>query len=146
MQKIKIEGVQTPLVYGPLYYIKLKHESVKKLSARSTGMTNLLNIPYKSNERQKKGNALYNNNPIRLGEQETCNLLLLNKPELQNKFIKMYSSSNVFRQSMLTKLLTTDIRDIKSFEVPLSQEDLVSNSTETVRAIFKAIGVDIAQV
>lgn len=143
VKKIKIDGVQTPLVYGPLYYVKLKHASIKKVSARSTGMTNLVNVPYKTNEKQKKGNALYNNNPIRLGEQETFNLLLLNNPELQAKLIKMYSSSNVYRQSMLTDLLTKDIRNIKSFEVSPEHKDLPSNSTEIVRAIFKAIGVDI---
>ncbi|BDH16506.1 MAG: hypothetical protein [Bacteriophage sp.] len=145
IKKIKFEGIQKPLVFGKMYFIKLKHESVKKLSVRSTGMTNLLNIPYKTNEKQKKGNALYNNNPIRLGEQETFNMLLLNKPELQNKFIQMYSSSNVYRKEMLIKLLNTNIKDIDSFEIE-NNKPIISNSTETVRAILSAIGVDINHV
>jgi hypothetical protein len=72
-------------------------------------------------------------------------MLLLNKPKLQNKFIQMYSSSNVYRKEMLTKLLNTNIKDIDSFEIDNSKP-VISNSTETVRAILSAIGVDINHV
>ena len=46
----------------------MKHEASKKFSARSANTTNLLDVPYKTNERQKKGNALYNTNPVRMGK------------------------------------------------------------------------------
>ena len=39
-----------------------------KLSARSTGMTSLLDVPYRTNERYKRGNALYNTNPVKMGK------------------------------------------------------------------------------
>ena len=68
IEKIKIEGVQTPLVVANKYFLKLKHLSDKKFSARSTGMTSLLNVPYRTNEKYKKGNALYNTNPVKLGK------------------------------------------------------------------------------
>ena len=68
IDKVKFEGIQTPLVFGRMYFTKLKHEPKKKLSARSTGLTSLLDIPYKSSEAYKRGNALYNNNPVKMGE------------------------------------------------------------------------------
>jgi hypothetical protein len=68
IEKIKVVGVQTPLVVANKYFFKLKHLSEKKFSARSTGMTSLLNVPYRTNEKYKKGNAAYNTNPVKLGK------------------------------------------------------------------------------
>lgn len=68
IQKLKFKDIHEPLILGKLYFLKLKHEPMKKFSARSAGTTNLLDVPYKTNERQKKGNALYNTNPVRMGK------------------------------------------------------------------------------
>ena len=73
-------------------------------------------------------------------EQENLNMLLLKNPALQNKFISSYSSSNVARNKMLTQVLTEELADIKEINIG---EDAVANSTQTTRAIFSSIGVDI---
>lgn len=140
ISKLKFKGIQTPLIMGKLYFLKLQHEALAKFSARSANSTNLLDVPYKTNERQKKGNALYNTNPVRMGEQENLNMLLLKQPELQNKFISTYASSNKARNNMLTQLLTTELSDITEIEL---EGDTIPNSTQTTRAIFASIGVDI---
>ena len=67
-------------------------------------------------------------------------MLLLKQPELQNKFISTYASSNKARNTMLTQLLTTELADIDSIEL---DGDSVPNSTQTTRAIFSSIGVDV---
>lgn len=69
ISKVKFKDIHDSLVIGKMYYIKLKHESEKKFSARSTGQTSLLDVPYRSNEKYKKGNALYNTNPVKMGKQ-----------------------------------------------------------------------------
>ena len=124
--------------------ISVKHEPLKKFSARSTGMTSLLDVPYKSNERYRKGNALYNSNPVRMGEQEYINFSLLNQPKVLAEFLKTYSSSNTHRNAMLEELLTTDLEDIDQFTTP--EHDVPSNSTQAVRAVFRGIGVQVEYV
>jgi len=62
--KIKFENIEKPLVFGEIYYMKLKHLAHGKYSVRSAEMSNLLDVPYKNNEQYKKGTALFNANPL----------------------------------------------------------------------------------
>ena len=60
-----------------MYFIKLRHEASGKLSSRSAAQVSILDVPFKSNERYKKGTAPINDSHVRFGEQETFNMLLL---------------------------------------------------------------------
>lgn len=140
IEKTKFKDIQSPLIFGKIYFVKLKHEPQKKFSVRSTGTTNLLDTPHKSNEKQKRGNAPFNTNPVRFGEQEFYNLQLLAKPEIQHEFIKHYASETSERQNLLEDLLTKDIDDIFEFT---RNESSLTNSAQTVRSIFRSIGVDL---
>ena len=144
IDKVKFENIQTPLVFGRMYFTKLKHEPMKKMSTRSTGLTSLLDIPYKSSESYKRGNSLYNNNPVKMGEQELFNMLLLERPKALSKFLKTYSTSNVHRNSMLFELLSTPVEELDKFSPP--EIDTPSNNAQTMRALFRGIGVDIRSV
>lgn len=139
VQKIKVEGIHDELVVGDMYFVKLKHEAKLKYSVRSTGQLNLTDIPYRSSEKFKKGNQLYNTNPIKMGEQELFNMLLLEDSEKVAKFLSSYSSSSSQRTMMHEELLTKDVDKIDSF----SESDEDSNSSSTLKALFKGIGVTL---
>lgn len=144
IEKTKFEGIQEKLIFAKLYHIKLKHEPEKKFSARSTGMTSLLDIPYKSNDKYKKGNALFNNNPVKMGEQEYFNMALLGDPEAHSNFLKVYSASNEHRHLMLRDLLGNNVEDIDRFTEP--DGNVASNSAQTVRAVFQGAGIELKPI
>lgn len=66
--KKKFKNIYDPLVIADMYYIKLKHEAMGKLSIRSSGPISLLNVPYRNNDAYKKGNSLFSNSAIKLGK------------------------------------------------------------------------------
>jgi predicted DNA-binding ribbon-helix-helix protein len=144
IEKTKFVGIQDKLIFAKLYHIKLKHEPEKKFSARSTGMTSLLDIPYKSNDKYKKGNALFNSNPVKMGEQEYFNMALLGDPEGHSDFLKTYSASNEHRHLMLRDLLANNVEDIDEFTKP--EGDVASNSAQTVRATFFGAGIELKPI
>ena len=77
-------------------------------------------------------------------EQEAFNIGLLSQPALQAEFMKVYSSSTTHRSEMLGDLLTRNLKDIKEFSLP--DDNVPSSSTQTVRALFKGLGVTIRNI
>lgn len=92
------------MVTGDLYHIRLKHEGDNKLSTRSTSQINTKNIPAKSQEK-KKHKAIYNDNPIRLGEMEITNLLLSKDSSVVSKLLKSYATSEEDRLNLINNIL-----------------------------------------
>jgi hypothetical protein len=142
-KKIKFKGVIDHLIIGDIYFIMLKHTPAGKFSARAAEMTSLLDVPYKNNEKYKKGNALFNSNPIKFGEQEYFNFALLEQPETTDKFLKAYSSSRINRQNMIKTLLRQDVKTLEQIEV--DQDIDASNAAQSVRAMFSGIGVKVVK-
>lgn len=144
IQKTKFEGIFDKLIFGDLYFIQLKHEAASKFSARSAGQVNLLNIPFKSNDQFKKNTALHNNSPLRLGEQELMNLMLLGNDTDSAKniiqFLRNYSSSNVDRKHLITTLLKTNAKDIGNVGVI---DGNATNAAQVIRSFFNGIGIVI---
>lgn len=66
-----------PIMIGDRYWYCLKHTPKSKVSARSTGMLNQLNMPDKSKD-FKKNRLLMSNTPQRQGEMENMALLMGN--------------------------------------------------------------------
>jgi hypothetical protein len=90
----------------------------------------------------KSGNDIHNSNPIRMGEQELLNFMLLDKPAETKFFLQSYSSSKQHRTNMNEMLLTMDINKIDSFYNE-ELDGVNSNSTEVVRAMFKGLGLTL---
>lgn len=143
--KKKFKNIYDPLVIADMYYIKLKHEAMGKLSIRSSGPISLLNVPYRNNDAYKKGNSLFSNSAIKLGEQELFNLLLLNNEKSVFSFLKSYSSSELLRTKMIDTLFKNDVNNIEKFN---SEEDeqVSSNAADTVKALFSGMGISLENV
>ena len=69
---------------------------------------------------------------------------LLERPKALAQFLKAYSTSNVHRNAMLYELLSTPIEELDKFTPP--EVDVPSNNAQTMRALFRGIGVDIRNV
>lgn len=143
--KLKFEGIQDELIMGKVYYISLKHLADGKYSVRSSEGSNLVGTPFRSNEKYKQGKALFNNNPIRMGEQELFVLSMLDDLPGVNKYIKSYSSSIVGRNYMNDVLLTTPLNKITQV---MSDEinKIPSNSAQIVKAELSAMGLELVKL
>jgi DNA-directed RNA polymerase beta subunit len=142
VEKYKFKDIDNPLIMGKIYFIKLKHESIAKYSVRSAGPINLINIPFKNNEQYKKAVVSFNQNPIRFGEQELLNLILLKNRKDIIDMLEVYSSNELKRQKMIQILLTEDIKNLDQFE--FSEEELSNNNTsETIKMYFKGLGINL---
>ena len=145
VEKKKFEGIEQPLVFGSLYFIKLRHESIGKFSARSAGQVSLLNVPFKSNEMHRKGTAPHNNSPIRFGEQELFNMILLANKEDGAKgvinFLRHYSSHNVERRNLLQKLLRVDPDRIDGMTEDGTSDKMITNAAQVIRSFFAGMGI-----
>ena len=115
VKKYKCEGIESPLVIGDLYFIRLKHESSNKLSVRSKGMLNIKNMPSKSPLKKEK-KALYNDNPLRFGEMEQMYMQITKRPDLVSKLLRAYSTSTEDRQNLVELLVTA--KDPLNIKIP----------------------------
>jgi len=75
VEKYKFKNIERPMVMGDLYFIRLKHESSNKASARSTALNNIKYLPSKSTLKKEK-KLLLSQTPIRMGEMEVTNLMI----------------------------------------------------------------------
>lgn len=145
IEKLEFEGISEKLIMGKMFFIKLRHEASGKFSARSAGQTSLLNVPFKTNEAFKKGTAQHNSNPIRFGEQELFNMLLLaaDKDGARGviNFLRSYSSHGSERRNLLQKLIKTDPEKIDS--VDEEERNTVTNAAQVIRAFFAGMGIEI---
>lgn len=149
IQKTKFKNIQNKLIIAPMYFIKLRHEASGKLSSRSAAQVSILDVPFKSNERYKKGTAPINDSPVRFGEQEMFNMLLLaNEKEGSQgvmEFLRHYSSNSVERRGMLKALIKNDIKNIVSFDILEEDEskNVVTNAAQVIRSFFAGLGINI---
>ena len=129
--------IETPLVVGEEYMLKLKHEPLSKFSARSTSHVNLRGLPSKS-LKYKRNQILYSKTPIRFGEMEIGNLFLSNEPELLMRLLSSYSFSQESRFELVNYLLTHEI--FESQEIPIS--NIYDNHNRRVLDVFfKSLGI-----
>jgi len=104
VEKLKFKGIEKPMVMGDIYFIRLKHESSNKASARSTALNNIKNLPSKSTLKKEK-KVLLSQTPIRLGEMEVTNLLIPRRGDLIEKLLKTFSTSEEDRSGLVEDLL-----------------------------------------
>lgn len=62
----RIPGIHEPVIIADKYFVKLKHETITKLSARNAGnISTMKSIPHKNNLAFKRGLEWFSNNPVR---------------------------------------------------------------------------------
>ena len=62
----KLDGIHEPIIVAKKFFIKLKHETITKISARNAGnISTMKGIPNKNNIAFKKHKARISNNPVR---------------------------------------------------------------------------------
>jgi DNA-directed RNA polymerase beta subunit len=104
VEKHKFVNIEKPMVMGDMYFIRLKHESSNKASARSTALNNIKYLPSKSTLKKEK-KIIISQTPIRLGEMEVTNLMITKKGQLVEKLLRSYSTSEEDRNNLITDLL-----------------------------------------
>lgn len=135
-EKYKFVGVEKPMVMGDLYFIRLKHQPSNKTVLRSAANLNVKNLPAKSSLRQEK-KSLYSQNPLRLGEMECTNLMVAKHPELVEKLLKTYATSEAMREEVIVQLLNPGRTDDGELINPLDMDLDVRNKKSTNRRILE---------
>lgn len=105
-ERYKFKGVERPLVFGDLYFVRLKHETSNKTSIRATGLNNIKTLPSKSSLKKEK-RILVSQTPIKLGEMEVTNLMIPRRGDLVEKLLKSYSTNEESRGNLISDLLTS---------------------------------------
>lgn len=131
--------IQTPMIAGNVYYMRLKHDARTKLSVRSSAEVSLnTNVPAKSSS-FKYHTSLYSSTPIRCGEMERNSLLLTKDPELVNRYLSQLSSNPEERKKLITTLLT-----VNPFEQPVvKQTNFVPVTAKVVKAQLGVLGLKV---
>jgi DNA-directed RNA polymerase beta subunit len=137
--KLTVNGkdVETPMIMGNLYFIRLKHDPKGKVSARSSGDININNIPSKSSS-YKYHTALFSKTPVRLGEMEFTSLLLTQNIEDVTRYLAQTSNNPEERQNFNEALLTEDVFNIEKIERIGSK----SITSQILKTEFQAIGIE----
>ena len=139
VEKDRFVGIEEPLILGTNYYMKLRHEPLSKLSARSAKHLSIGGVPTKNSRGVRTNTEHHSTTPIRLGEQELQNLLIANAPAELKRFLRLYATDDVSREGAIAELLTR--------ADPFSTERLEprgSGSTRPVaglKALLESIGL-----
>lgn len=95
------------IVVGKMLIMRLKHDPETKFMSRGAGIVSPKGMPGKTKD-HSRGTSQFNNNPIRMGEQELINLLYIfgNKPEQLRGMLNARSQNPEDRQTLAAALLT----------------------------------------
>ena len=138
--KVDLEGRDEPAIIGDIYYMKLKHEPAGKLQARSARHLTVSGIPTKNTRFVKGYNDHHSSTPIRMGEQEIEGLYISGLPDEVSRFLRMYSTDEAARRSLIDTLLTGDPFTIGEIEF---DETAITRTSGAVQAYLENIGMAI---
>ena len=140
IEKITVEGIESPMIVGDVYYIKLKHEPFGKMSVRSAKHLSIAGVPIKNSNGFKTNIDHHGSTPIRFGEQETENILTCNHPEAVDKLYRLYATNEKDRANLITTLATQkDPLAIPEVEL----DDSNSKPASVLRAYLEILGLEI---
>lgn len=128
-------------IVGEMYIMKLKQNSKKGLSARSTGSINKRGVPEKS-DNAKKHTDPYSKNPTRFGRQETINQFISVDPNTVARQHMLYRSSVKGRRALSSMLLKSDKACGGSREIKLTP-DLTNRNVEILNAYLRIMGLEL---
>lgn len=123
---------------GYQYILLLKQSGEKGFSVRSAGAISDESLPEKSNE-NKIGKLWHSETPIRFGEYETPNFMIITKPEDFALITALYRSSIDGRRFMYEAIISED----GDYKIPGS---FTSRSAEILQVYLKSLGVKIETV
>ena len=127
-----------PQTIGYKYMLKLKQDSEKNFSARSTGSLSQQGLPEKSNK-IRTNEMLYSTTPIALGRDENNNLGIGVEPFMLSKLHLFYRTSPFARRAV-GKLYTKDVLKFKKFKIKPGYRN---RNVEILNAKLKALGAEI---
>lgn len=141
---------QRGVIVGNMYFIRLKHDSFGKFSARSAGYLNLGAVPSKNNRLFKTSRALYSKTAIRFGEMESVGISVLRDMDEVTRFIAMHSSNEHDRKNTNQALLGVSEKgynndspfDIKKIE---KDREHTSRPNESIRAQMRCLGIRLEE-
>ena len=123
---------------GYQYIMMLKQSGEKGFSVRSAGSISDESLPEKSNE-NKIGKLWHSETPIRFGEYETPNFMIITKPEDYALITALYRSSIDGRRFMYEAIISED----GNYKIP---DNFTSRSAEILKVYLKSLGVRIETV
>lgn len=118
---------------GFQYMLLLKQSGERGFSVRSAGAISDESLPEKSHE-NKIGKLWHSETPIRFGEYETPNFMIITNPEDFALVTALYRSSIDGRKFMYEAILSED----GEYEIP---EKFTSRSAEIFQVYLKSLGV-----
>lgn len=127
-----------PVTIGYKYMLKLKQDSEKNFSARSTGSLSQQGLPEKSNK-IRTNEMLYSMTPIKLGRDENNNLGIGIEPFMLAKMHLFYRTSP-FARRQVGELYTKNIFKFNKFKIKPGYKN---RNVEILNAKLKALGARI---
>lgn len=118
---------------GYQYIMMLKQSGEKGFSVRSAGAISDESLPEKSHD-NKIGKLWHSEKPIRFGEYETPNFMIITNPEDFALVTALYRSSIDGRRFMYEAILSQD----GEYEIP---DTFTSRSVEVLQTYLKSLGV-----
>ena len=103
IQQTKFKGIDRPLTFAKAYFMRLKQEPSGKQSARCVGLLSSKGVPNKS--KSTKSTDILSKTPIRLGEQETSNLMFSGNLKDISDLLSFSSQSSEDRLALAQALI-----------------------------------------
>lgn len=139
VKKVSMDDMIQQVIYGFMYFIKLKHTAISKYTVRSTGSLSLRDSPAKGREGHK---IKFPKTPIRIGEMENNYLGLLDISYIVN-LLRSYSTSSEARDSLHHYLLNNNVPyDVNEF-TPLLAKTEDSNIKKILQSLLRSVGLEI---
>jgi hypothetical protein len=136
------QEIETPMIMGKLFFIRLKHDPKSKTSIRSSGDVTINNVPAKNNN-FKHHTALFSRTPVRVGEMEFTSLLTTNNIEPVMRYLSQNSSNPEERKNMINQIITAkDPFNIEKIE-PLNKSQSITS--QIVKTELAAISLENVQ-
>jgi DNA-directed RNA polymerase beta subunit len=132
-----------PVVVGKMMIQRLEHDPVTKFISRGAGIINpSTNMPGKS-RRHREGLELFNPTPVRAGEHEQFNLLLLmgENPEYLRRWLNSRSTNREDRQKLLSAMLQGRMNELTVDEF----DQTPNRNREILEAYMLMVGLHIRQ-
>jgi DNA-directed RNA polymerase beta subunit len=126
------------LTMGRKYIMLLKQTPESKYSVRSLGMQSALGHPSKSVKFKKYG-LPNSDTPIRLGEMECINLLMMNDPDLIAMFLSAYANSQKNREALVAQIIQAE----NPFLILFHPVETSSINRKMLNAFFKVGGIGL---
>ena len=134
---IRYISSRRPLVYGYVYYYRLKQHGEEKFSVTSLSATNIKNENSR-NKASKVYKAKFSRTPIRFGDMEIGNMLHMGS-DLVVQILMLYSASPQARM-LCEQMITGD-----PFKVDVKLDDTSANrNIEILNTYLKTIGLRLS--